>query len=84
MQRNGKGVLIDMRDVGPGLAPRALENLFWPFDGPAKVRGTGLSLANAGELMRNHFSGLELMETGVSGTSFRATPPLVLDHGLLQ
>ena len=28
VQWNGKGVHIDMRDVGPGLAPRALENLF--------------------------------------------------------
>jgi len=28
VQWNGKGVHIDLRDVGPGLAPRALENLF--------------------------------------------------------
>ena len=28
VQWNGKGVHIDMRDVGPGPAPRALENLF--------------------------------------------------------
>ena len=75
VQQNGKGVHIDMRDDGPGLAPRALENLFQPFDGSAKAGGTGLGLAIAGELMRNHGGGLELMATGASGTCFRATLP---------
>ena len=28
VQWNGKGVHIDMRDVGPGLAPRTMENIF--------------------------------------------------------
>ena len=42
-----------------------------------KLGGTGLSLAIAGELMRNHGSGLELMETGASGTCFWATLPPV-------
>lgn len=72
---NGTGVEIDLRDDGPGLAPRALQNLFKPFDGSAKAGGTGLGLAIAGELMRNHGGALELVETGASGTCFRAVLP---------
>ncbi|MEC9182849.1 MAG: ATP-binding protein [Pseudomonadota bacterium] len=47
---------IDLRDDGPGLAPRIQGNLFQPVDGSAKAGGTGLGLAIAGELMRNHGS----------------------------
>lgn len=74
-QVNGSGIEIDLRDDGPGLAPRALQNLFKPFDGSAKAGGTGLGLAIAGELMRNHGGGLELIETGADGTCFRAVLP---------
>ncbi|MBT5495814.1 MAG: HAMP domain-containing histidine kinase [Alphaproteobacteria bacterium] len=72
---NGKGFEIDLRDDGPGLPPRALANLFKPFDGSARAGVTGLGLAIAGELMRNHGGGLELVETGVDGTCFRAYLP---------
>ena len=72
---NGGGIEIDLRDDGPGLAPRALQNLFKPFDGSAKAGGTGLGLAIAGELMRNHGGALELVETGAGGTCFRAVLP---------
>ena len=67
---------IDIRDDGPGLPPRALQNLFKPFDGSVKAGGTGLGLAIAGELMRNHGGSLELAYTGAEGTAFRARLPL--------
>jgi len=73
---NGAGIEIDLRDDGPGLAPRAHDNLFKPFDGSARAGGTGLGLAIASELMRNHGGGLELVETGAEGTCFRATLPV--------
>jgi len=73
---NGAGIEIDLRDDGPGLAPRAHDNLFKPFDGSARAGGTGLGLAIASELMRNHGGGLELVETGAKGTCFRATLPI--------
>lgn len=72
---NGRGFEIGLRDDGPVLPPRALANLFKPFDGSARAGGTGLGLAIAGELMRNHRGGLELVETGVDGTCLRAYPP---------
>jgi len=38
---------IHVSDNGPGLPPRALENLFLPFEGSAKAGGTGLGLSIA-------------------------------------
>ena len=43
---------IDIADDGPGLPPRARENLFRPFAGSARPGGSGLGLAIARELMR--------------------------------
>lgn len=72
---NGAILELELRDDGPGLPPRAVQNLFKPFDGSAKAGGTGLGLAIAGELMRNHGGSLELVETGAQGTCFRARLP---------
>ena len=73
---NGSAVEIDVRDDGPGLPPKAQENLFKPFDGSARAGGTGLGLAIAGELMRNHGGSVTLVETGARGTLFRVTLPI--------
>lgn len=73
--RSGDSIGIELRDDGPGLPPRALQNLFKPFDGSAKAGGTGLGLAIAAEVMRSHGGSLELVETGAAGTCFRATLP---------
>ena len=73
---NGSAIEIDVRDDGPGLPPKAQENLFKPFDGSARAGGTGLGLAIAGELMRNHGGSVTLVETGARGTLFRVTLPI--------
>ena len=51
-----KGATIEMSiaDNGPGLPPRARENLFVAFEGSAKAGGTGLGLAIARELVAAH------------------------------
>jgi len=67
---------IDIKDDGPGLAPKALENLFIPFKGSARFGGTGLGLAIAREAMRNMGGDLKLMETGPEGTTFRIELPI--------
>ncbi len=74
-RRNGAAIEIDVRDDGPGLPPKALENLFKPFESSARAGGTGLGLAIARELMRNHGGELELVESGAKGTLFRITLP---------
>ncbi len=43
---------VEVEDNGPGLPPRARENLFRPFFGSARPGGSGLGLAIARELMQ--------------------------------
>lgn len=48
------GFAISISDNGPGLPPRARENLFIAFEGSARAGGTGLGLAIARELVEAH------------------------------
>jgi signal transduction histidine kinase len=48
------GFTLSIADNGPGLPPRARENLFVAFEGSAKAGGTGLGLAIARELVAAH------------------------------
>ncbi len=52
--RRDEGMVIAVTDNGPGLPPRALENLFVAFEGSARAGGTGLGLAIARELTEAH------------------------------
>jgi len=68
-------VAVELADDGPGLPPRARENLFRPFFGSARPGGSGLGLAIARELMRTQGGELMLIETTGAGTTFRLTMP---------
>jgi signal transduction histidine kinase len=73
---NGEtGKAIDIFDNGPGLSPRAQENLFRPFAGSGRPGGTGLGLAIARDLMRAHGGDVVLARTGADGTIFRLILP---------
>jgi signal transduction histidine kinase len=61
---------IEVADDGPGLAPKARENLFRPFAGSARPGGTGLGLAIAREVMRAHGGDIALAESTGAGTVF--------------
>ena len=84
----GQGRLaLVVADNGPGLPPRARENLFLPFAGSARAGGTGLGLAIAREVARAHGGDLRLAESTGRGTSFilelpggrlRAAPDLLI------
>jgi signal transduction histidine kinase len=67
---DGKRLALTVRDNGPGLPPRARENLFQPFAGSARAGGTGLGLAIAREVARTHGGDIRLVETSGRGTSF--------------
>ena len=66
---------IEVRDDGPGLPPKAQENLFRAFQGRARKGGTGLGLAIAAELVRGHGGTLSLTATGEAGTVFTIRLP---------
>lgn len=66
---------LTIADNGPGLAPRARENLFQPFAGSARAGGIGLGLAIAREVLRAHGGDLRLVESGSEGTAFALDIP---------
>ena len=74
LRENGV-IAIDIGDDGPGLPPKAQDNLFRPFFGSARPGGSGLGLAIARELARAHGGELTLVSTTGSGTVFRLTLP---------
>lgn len=72
--RNSDGMAIVITDNGPGLPPRARENLFVAFEGSARAGGTGLGLSIARELCEAN--GGKLMHVEVlKGTRFEIVLP---------
>jgi signal transduction histidine kinase len=67
--------MVDISDTGPGLPPKAQENLFTPFQGGVRKGGSGLGLAIAEELVRGHGGTLSLKSTGPEGTTFEICLP---------
>jgi len=68
--------VLDIADNGPGMAPKAQENLFKPFKGSARAGGTGLGLAISRELARQHGGDLHLVKTDGHGTTFKLELPV--------
>lgn len=66
---------IDVIDNGPGLPPRAKDNLFVAFEGSGRAGGTGLGLVIAREITESHGGALELLDTEI-GTTFRVSMPI--------
>ncbi|CAN5680593.1 hypothetical protein BH23PSE1_BH23PSE1_14190 [soil metagenome] len=74
-REDAAGVEIRVEDTGPGLPPKARENLFQPFRGGARRGGSGLGLVIASELLRGLGGTLDLSHTGPEGTVFRIRLP---------
>jgi signal transduction histidine kinase len=70
-----EGVAISVGDDGPGLPPKARDNLFRPFAGSARPGGTGLGLAIAREILRAHGGEITLERSDGAGTMFRLRLP---------
>ena len=79
--QDGAEVWLRIGDTGPGLPPKARENLFAAFQGGARKGGTGLGLAIAAELVRGHGGRLELLRSDAEGTEFLLTLPTVAATG---
>ncbi|MCZ6637630.1 MAG: HAMP domain-containing sensor histidine kinase [Alphaproteobacteria bacterium] len=63
--------VVEVRDDGPGIPKKAMENLFTPFAGSARAGGTGLGLSIACEVLEAHGGSIALAATGPGGTTFR-------------
>ncbi len=80
-REEGSATLIEVADDGPGLPPKARDNLFRPFAGSARPGGTGLGLAIAREVMRAHGGDVALAESTGAGTVFLLTLPAPGQNG---
>jgi len=67
--------IIEIHDTGPGLPPKAQDNLFTPFQGGVRKGGSGLGLAISSELVRGHGGELVLKATNEHGTIFEIRLP---------
>lgn len=72
--RGDSGIAVIIADNGPGLPPRARENLFVAFEGSARAGGTGLGLAIARELTEAHGGKLDYIAPE-KGTRFEVCLP---------
>jgi two-component system sensor kinase FixL len=75
LQTVDKHAHIDIRDRGPGIPPEVRDKLFTPFF-TTKARGTGLGLATVRRIAESHKGHVEILESGVGGTTVRVTLPL--------
>lgn len=69
-------LLIEVADNGPGLPPRARENLFQPFAASARPGSSGLGLAIARDLMHAHGGDIRLARSDGAGTVFELDLPV--------
>jgi signal transduction histidine kinase len=69
------GVIIEVRDNGPGVPEAMREKLFQPFATAAKPGGSGLGLAIARDLARGHGGDVTLAQTGTGATRFHVYLP---------
>ncbi|MCF4097511.1 sensor histidine kinase [Maritalea mediterranea] len=65
---------LTVEDNGPGLSPRAKDNLFRAFEGSGRAGGTGLGLAIAKELAEAHGGTLAYVDVQ-KGTKFEISLP---------
>ena len=71
-----KGVVVVVRDSGPGLDPKSLEHLFEPFY-TTKPQGMGMGLAICRSIIEAHGGRLWATTNAPRGAVFQFTLPIV-------
>ncbi|WP_019998353.1 sensor histidine kinase [Aureimonas ureilytica] len=66
---------ITVEDTGPGVSPRAQENLFQAFRGSTRAGGTGLGLAITAEIVQAHGGRIALSNETAAGARFEIDLP---------
>jgi signal transduction histidine kinase len=64
------GVVVEIKDTGPGIAEDNQEHIFKPFY-TDKTRGTGLGLAIVKNIIDSHHGQIEVVSSPGEGTLFR-------------
>ncbi len=72
--REGRRVMIELSDTGPGIPKKRRENIFRPFQGSTHKGGSGLGLAIAAELIGVHGGEIRLLDQE-PGATFRIEIP---------
>jgi two-component system, NtrC family, sensor histidine kinase HydH len=67
-------IVIDLRDLGPGIARDRRELIFSPFF-TTKKEGTGLGLPIAKKIAEAHDGFLEILDNAGTGATFRLVLP---------
>jgi signal transduction histidine kinase len=65
----GKYIIIEFRDTGPGITEKNLKNIFDPYY-TTKRAGTGLGLATALSIIKNHGGHIEVRSKSGNGAIF--------------
>lgn len=71
---DGRQVIIDVADTGPGIPPEQIEKIFTAFYS-TKKRGTGLGLATARRIVREHRGTLHVHAEPGRGSCFTIALP---------
>jgi two-component system NtrC family sensor kinase len=76
-ESNGR-VMLEVADTGPGITPGARAHIFEPFfTTKGEGEGTGLGLSVSYGIVKAHGGGIEVVDTGPHGTTFRVWLPAV-------
>jgi signal transduction histidine kinase len=71
-----RGVVLEVRDTGEGIAPEHRRQIFEPFfSTKAPGRGTGLGLFISAQIVRDHKGAIEVLSEPGHGSAFRVTLP---------
>ncbi len=75
----GNYVLISIADTGPGIPPENIDKIFEPFF-TTKKQGSGLGLASAFSIIKNHCGLLTVSSKPGVGSDFRIYLPAAVEH----
>ncbi len=73
---DGRNVVLDVADTGPGIAAEVADHLFDRFAKSAESRGSGLGLAIARHLVEGHGGTIAAHSQPAQGTRIRFTLPV--------
>jgi PAS domain S-box-containing protein len=76
--KNADGVLVRVRDSGPGIAPEWADHIFEPFF-TTKVEGIGMGLSISRSIIESHGGHLALVPVS-QGAQFQFTLPVNSNH----